>query len=420
MRRRLFGLDKKQVDEYLESLYRSHMDKIEELQKKIEQRSKDKEELAHRLDELRSSLEAAVKNKDFMSFVLNRTKAATELLRKYSREEISAALKAAEEATAAQDEKIKLLKDEIKSAKYNYSELIEKLTDVLHQKEDGKQSDDQKISDGKVLKVFPHIVKKLNISELDKAATAPVNSSKQAIQAEKSEKTEINEQITKTAEADESFWGLDKQKMTADGIMLDRLQKSFLNTDNDKNTVKSTVSNTNAFHGASANIRINLQEADFGGGESSFWDDERNGNTGTAEDAGIPQGSPAVKSKGNSIVSNTKPSVAANQTATAEPADTTGSVSQSVSAVKEKDNGKPQGLHLQGKPVESKAITEEINMIRHKYIIGKLVGEDLHGFDGKLIAARNSVITAEIVEKAEQNGKLAELIVNMILPGFDN
>jgi hypothetical protein len=71
-----------------------------------------------------------------------------------------------------------------------------------------------------------------------------------------------------------------------------------------------------------------------------------------------------------------------------------------------------------GTSKQSPAITEEIRMIRQKYIVGKIAGEDVYDSSGKLIIAKQSVITGEVVDKADTEGKLAELIVNMIIPGL--
>ncbi|HZG58487.1 hypothetical protein, partial [Paenibacillus sp.] len=66
----------------------------------------------------------------------------------------------------------------------------------------------------------------------------------------------------------------------------------------------------------------------------------------------------------------------------------------------------------------SPAITEEIRSLRVKYIVGKWAGEDLFDAAGKRIIAKGAVITEETVDAAERAGKLAELIVNMIIPGL--
>jgi hypothetical protein len=58
--------------------------------------------------------------------------------------------------------------------------------------------------------------------------------------------------------------------------------------------------------------------------------------------------------------------------------------------------------------------------VRNKYLVGKIAGDDLIARDGSLIISKNSVISAETVKRAEEEGKLAELIINMVLPGMEN
>lgn len=65
---------------------------------------------------------------------------------------------------------------------------------------------------------------------------------------------------------------------------------------------------------------------------------------------------------------------------------------------------------------ENKVIASEINNLRLKYLIGKVTGEDLLDNNGKVIVAKNSLITNDIINMAENEGKLADLIVNMTLP----
>jgi len=66
----------------------------------------------------------------------------------------------------------------------------------------------------------------------------------------------------------------------------------------------------------------------------------------------------------------------------------------------------------------SAAISEEIRSLRSKYIVGKWAGEDLFDAAGKRIIAKGAVITEDVVEAADRSGKLAELIVNMVIPGL--
>ncbi|NRD77983.1 hypothetical protein HPT25_11365 [Bacillus sp. BRMEA1] len=66
---------------------------------------------------------------------------------------------------------------------------------------------------------------------------------------------------------------------------------------------------------------------------------------------------------------------------------------------------------------QNDALLEEIEMIKTQYIVGRVAGEDLFDLRGAIILAKNSIITREAIEKANQNGKLAELIINMKLAG---
>lgn len=67
---------------------------------------------------------------------------------------------------------------------------------------------------------------------------------------------------------------------------------------------------------------------------------------------------------------------------------------------------------------ESEIIREFSNLddIRNKYIIGKLAGDDLINNAGEKIISKDSVLTMELVKKAEDEGLLSELIIKMAGP----
>jgi hypothetical protein len=69
------------------------------------------------------------------------------------------------------------------------------------------------------------------------------------------------------------------------------------------------------------------------------------------------------------------------------------------------------------KPVDfqNDILLEQIDSIKNQYIVGKVAGEDLLDHHGRIMVAKNSMITREVVERANEIGKLAELIVNMKL-----
>lgn len=64
----------------------------------------------------------------------------------------------------------------------------------------------------------------------------------------------------------------------------------------------------------------------------------------------------------------------------------------------------------------NKTLENRIENMRLKYLVGKIVGEDLMDSKGIVIASKNLIITEELINIADKQGKLAELILNMIFP----
>lgn len=78
------------------------------------------------------------------------------------------------------------------------------------------------------------------------------------------------------------------------------------------------------------------------------------------------------------------------------------------------EQAEPESNELKPSP----GLTEEILSIKNRYIVGKVAGENLYASDGGLIVAKGNTITSEIVQKAEREGKLPDLIVHMVIPGL--
>lgn len=78
----------------------------------------------------------------------------------------------------------------------------------------------------------------------------------------------------------------------------------------------------------------------------------------------------------------------------------------------EKRNNKDQVEKME----TNKGVSNEINNLRNKYLIGKMAGADILDKNGQTLISKNTLITEEIVDKVESEGKLAELIVNMTIP----
>jgi hypothetical protein len=66
--------------------------------------------------------------------------------------------------------------------------------------------------------------------------------------------------------------------------------------------------------------------------------------------------------------------------------------------------------------LKSKAVSGEIENLRYKYLVGKIAGEDIYNNKNNIIIPKNTKITTDIITIAEKEGKLSELIINMIFP----
>ncbi|WP_078409073.1 hypothetical protein [Priestia abyssalis] len=65
---------------------------------------------------------------------------------------------------------------------------------------------------------------------------------------------------------------------------------------------------------------------------------------------------------------------------------------------------------------KGQATAQEIDMIKKRYIVGKIAGANLYDLNGHLLVAEHTKITSDIVERASREGVLAELIIHMKIP----
>jgi hypothetical protein len=68
---------------------------------------------------------------------------------------------------------------------------------------------------------------------------------------------------------------------------------------------------------------------------------------------------------------------------------------------------------------EAVSIESRIQRNQMSYVVGKIAGRDLMGAGGQTIIAKGQEITQEVVERARTEGKIAELIVYMLIPGLE-
>lgn len=76
-----------------------------------------------------------------------------------------------------------------------------------------------------------------------------------------------------------------------------------------------------------------------------------------------------------------------------------------------------EGNEIEEKTVikTNKPAQDNVSVLKNMYIIGKAAGDDLFDKSGKLIIAKNETIIQEVIDKAEREGKLIELVLEMKL-----
>lgn len=223
---------------------------------------------------------------------------------------------------------------------------------------------------------------------------------RQAMQSQvEQERADLRERL---AQAELQCLALDRQ-MSALQRQIDALLQSFVAVVGDERKEEKAqpvgrveTSLTVATPPAQADRPVDEQRRQI-----SFWDQElesliaQTGNE--PQTTSTPEATAAVVA-----VTEDKP--------TAKPAATTAQ-SEEPAATKTTPRQTPAGASP-----ASPAVAAEIRNVRHRYVVGKVAGEDLRDDQGKLIVAKGGTISAETVTEAEACGRLPELIINMQLP----
>ena len=81
----------------------------------------------------------------------------------------------------------------------------------------------------------------------------------------------------------------------------------------------------------------------------------------------------------------------------------------------QREEQKAQQKHVS----DSHGLKAQIDIARYKFILGKIAGEDLFNAAGGVIINKHDEITPEVVEVAQKENKLSELIINMLVQGMD-
>lgn len=460
---RLIGYNKKQVDIYLEKLLKIQEDEIFAINESIELYNQEIKFLAEELNALHKEKEKQNRSSDFFDFAFERAKKDIGFIDRVADDDIKVILSELKQKIAAHDDNLAGIENEVKNTRSKIDLTLQNVITLLKEKGDTREIEDdptvRKVvgtilsSTSKtesiisalgsdLIKANEDIVGKVvvnsNGSLVGRVGNLVINESTKAIKgfyikgslttgnkfvpaeyimaikketlvispdwqkASFQEEKDDSEKIS--AERLESLESLIREQITADGTVL----KGRAEDDSAGNL---KLSNSQAEIGLKGMTALKSEESpgaleitsekcsdgfwDFGG--DSFVHDI----PGNGEHAG-PEVSCATELQ---VESKEEQSVKPLEETPVEPVVAGGGKDcQSVPEETEKS---------------SLAVSKDIKAVRHKYVVGKLAGEDLLDSKEQVIIRKGGLITPLVVERAEREGKLAELIVHMVIPGLE-
>ncbi len=358
LNRKLIGLDKRETDEYIHNIKKAHESKMNDLRNKINRCHAEKERLINELTDLQIERESTVKPKELIDLALDRVQEIALQIIKNTDDEVVKIIDLSKRKLSEYEEKNNFLQQQINTTKTYLDLLLKDMQKVFFQNEssrnDNKNQDDIKSN----AKESPtsDIVQN-SYTQRDDEASGPDD--------------KINKIDTLTSKLDEQYI-----EFEAD--------------------IKMYELNITPFKGPKD-----------GEPEESFWectgvdDDERHesGMVGFVDDKKLDEAECMVDST-EELQLKEESSISKKR----------------LAAEVVYGNFTEQKPPEQGTKRRSPVLTMQIDEIRQKYLLGKIVGEDLIDNKGNVIAAKKQTITPEIITRAEHEGKLAELVINMMLP----
>ena len=396
------------MDNYIENYRNNRSSEIDKLKSRISDCINEKEQLEKELNDLLSEKHACDKENEFLEFAVNRVEKAVDIIKITSNKEISDSYAASEQELAEYNKKISRVEEEIVKTKGLFDLYTKKILEV-HQEENynGEPAAEVSQPGQSSCKVYPYLVKPSEDDTI-KAAQEKKDAQRAAIQSN-------SKLISKEAiENDGSFWNLNLHQKTADGTVFSNTRRAVSDDSANDNPHKSGRGSTKK----SSKVTGNLNNITPGISSEGYWSDISCMVDSIADNESSY--TPEAKKVQKAFTHDTASKTAAAGINT----DTAFQPEPRNSEIEFRKDLLPEDPV----PADSKnAINEqtgnmspvsamEVNALRNKYIVGKLAGEDLYDSAGKTIASKKQVITPEIIEKAEQEGKLSELIINMILP----
>lgn len=391
------GLNPQEVDQYLEKLKQSQEEEIRSLEKQLENIREEKNLLYKKVYELQEKWANKSEEKDLLDLALLRTKNIAELLLQKAINEVKELLDEAEKKNADNKKKTSNIEEEIALIQTQIQSMLESLNSVFKETENEKTSQ----LSNKIIH-FNDIMHEKKTKDNEKENIEEnVWQEEQPITADG---TRVSD-LTKNSNVKENNQQFKK--------MMEKLAK-VLNNQEEKKDTEEDLKNPNVDNEAVSNQS-----------ENNFWA-EQDHKAEKEIASTVKENEEPENSEATSIQVIETPSISNEEISQVHDEDKKVEIKEEIqrgidnlekqeqNVLKDKDNATKRG-NIAGSP----AISAEINNIRFKYIAGKIAGQDLYDSSGKLIIAKGKVITSEIVATVETEGKLPELIVNMVLPGME-
>lgn len=380
----ILGYHKKQVDEYLEKINYLQTNKINSLHKEIEAFNNEKELLIKEYAQLENEKQELFNNKELLKLADKRAGKIVSQMQNFAEKEIETIIMEAEKRVTLLEKQREEIIHKKNQLKKEIGLLLHKITSLSLEQEESRI--DQNINE---------LEKEINNTRVSMGKS--INSTLEKIMGQlKRNKAFENFHKQENAQT------LNK-KMTADGTMLVELSQ---------NEIKQPEEDYSSFADGKKRIALLKEEgtqAKKVQDNKAFWEE-----WGEVPDS-LEMKSPVTDNVVIFDVKNKK----GNEVDLPVPEEKSITMKrvELETAVAETPNDRSESEPKMEKM--SAGVAQDINNIRQRYIVGKISGIDLFDQKGNLIIAKNSVITADVVTKAEVDGKLAELIVNMTMPDLE-
>ena len=380
---KLLGYRKREVDSYFQKLKENHSLELSQLQRQLEETLSEKYTLSEKLDRLQEKWATRFEGEDFITLTVNRVKEMTEILMQKAALDAEKVLKEAEKEQAADKQKIADIEEEIVTTKKQIKSLLEELASIMKDTEKSVPETEQ--LSNKIIKLN-EIINERNLRNQEKDLSDFDSNDQWA------EEKEIAADGTPFFESEN-----EKREDEEAGRLKRMMNKLAQKLNKEEITKEDFTAEAAEEESGSENISANHEEIE------EFWKTSDTENNSTQENR-----TQSIQ-KAEDMLDHYK-------TQTSEMIKT-----QLKDYSDEKiENSTEENASSDGGNSGSPAVASEIINTRFKYIAGKLAGKDLIGNNGEAIITKGATITKEIISKAETEGKLPELIVNMVLPGMED